>query len=253
MPAMTEATPFPFWVVRKIGEPLLLEADWNYTFPNAKFALFASSSGTLARETSNLLVGGAGSVKMLTAATSNDATELKYSHHYIQPKGWFLALEMKWTQQFASGGTNMQIGIENRDASNIKHVRFRWTPTTSKWMYEDNALVYQDFPASIGGPLVTEKPNVSTTSGSKWGWARCVIDPFNNRYVGFEASGLTGIETRDMRTMNLPCSVEGVASAYELLFFTLVQAGAALAEPGYTTDWCISVIPPTVDPFSPED
>lgn len=241
---------FPWWVIRKIGEPILLEADWNYgAFPNNKYGIFASSTGTLARDTANLFVGGAGSCKMLTAATSNDSTEVKYSHHYLQPKGWLIAMEMKWAEQFSSGGTNFHFGIENRDNANIRHIRFRWTNATGRWMYEDNALVYQDFPDSVGGALPIERSIVSGTSGDKYNWARCVIDPLNNKYVGFEAAGRLGLETRDMRQMNLSCTNEGVSTAYEMLFFTLVTAGANSAEAGYTTDWCISAIPPNEDPF----
>jgi len=245
---------FPWWVVRKIGFPILTETDWAVAMPNSKFGLFAASTGTLTQDTTSLRVGGAGSCKMLTAATSNDSTELKYSHHYIQPKGWLVAFEMKWAEQFTSGGTNFQIGIENRDNANIRHVRFRWTNTTGRWMYEDNSLVYQDFPTSLpapsgNGPLPIERSIVSPTSGTKWNWARAVIDPFNNRYVGFEAAGQLGIETRDMRSMNLPCTNEGASTAFEMLFFTMVVAGAAAAEPGYTTDWCVSLIPSWIDPF----
>jgi len=242
---------FPTWAIRKIGHPILTEADWAGTFPNSKYGIFASTTGTLAQDTANVRVGGAGSVKMLTAATSNDSTEVKYSHHYVQPKGWLVSMEMKWAEQFTSGGTNFHFGIENRDNANIRHARFRWTNATARWMYEDNALVYQDFPAAIGGPLPIERSVVSASTGSKWNWARAVIDPLANKYVGFEAAGQSGIETRDMRSMNLSCSNEGVSTAFEMLFFTLVTAGANAAEAGYTTDWVISIIPPTIDPFDP--
>lgn len=243
-------TAFPFWVVRKIGSPLLVEADWNYgSFPNAKFGLFAATTGTIARDTTNLLVGGAGSLKLLTAATSNDSTEVKHAHHYINAKKDYLALEMKWASVFQSGGTNMQVGIENRNTSNIRHVRFRYTVTTGKWMYQDTDLTYKDFPSSVGGALAVEKPIVSATSGTKYGWCRCVIDPENSRYVGFEASGPSRIETRDMRSMALSCPLEGASTANELLFFALVAAGGAFAEPAYVTDWCISRIPNGIDPF----
>lgn len=242
---------FPWWVVRKIGQPILLETDWATAMPNCKFGMFANSTGTLTQDTANLRVGGAGSCKMLTAATSNDSTELKYSHHYIQPKGWLLAMECKWAMAPVSAGTNFQIGIENRDNANIKHIRFRYTSATSKWMYEDTGLTYQDFPNSIGGPLNVEKPSViSATSGTKWGWVRCVIDPLNGKYVGLESSGLNGLETRDMRPLNLSVATEGAATAFELLFFTMVVAGSANAETAYNTDWCISMIPPDEDPFA---
>lgn len=245
------ASLFPWWVVRKIGEPILLETDWATAMPNCKFGMFATSTGTLTQDTANLRVGGAGSCKMLTAALSNDSTELKYSHHYINPKNAYLALEMKWAMAPVSAGTNFQLGIENRDNANIKHVRFRYTSATSKWMYEDNALAYQDFPNSIGGPLLIEKPNtISATSGTKWGWVRCVIDPTNGLYVGLEAAGQKGIETRDMRPMQLPVTTEGAATAFELLFFSMVVAGSASAETAYCTDWCASIIPPGEDPFA---
>src|SRR5438270_7215566 len=112
------------------------------------------------------------------------------------------------------------MGIEPRTNSSIVHGRFRWTNTTSEWKYQDTALVYQSFPASIGGAVTPEKPTISTTSGTKFGWARCVVDPTNQLYVGFEASGKAGkIETRDMRTMNLTLPTQGASTAWELLYF----------------------------------
>jgi hypothetical protein len=241
---------FPVWAIKKIGIPILTEADFAGAMPNAKYGLFASTTGTLAQDTANLRVGGAGSCKMLTAATNADTTEIKYNHHYINPKGWLIALEMKWAQAFAFGATKFDIGIENRDTTNIKHIRFRYTVTSAKWQYEDTDLSYKDFPGATGGALAVEKPVISATAGTRWGWARCIIDPTNNKYVGFEASGPLGIESRDMRAMNLACVPEGASTANDLLFFALVTAGGAGAEAGYVTDWVISLIPPDLDPYS---
>ncbi len=248
----TAPTPFPSWAVRKVGQPLLTEADWNYAgLPNAKFGMFATSTGTLARDQANLFYGGAGSCKMLTAAANQDSTEVKNSHDWIVPKGWLIAFEQKWAQAFGFGSTAFDMGIENRTNPDIRHVRFRYTITSGKWQYQQPDQTYADFPAAIGGALPVEKPTISAASGTKFGWARAVIDPFNNRYVGFEASGQAGgIETRDMRSLNVPCCTQGASTAWELLFFTLLIAGGAGAEAGYTTDWCVSLIPPGVDPFN---
>lgn len=243
---------FPWWVVKKIGEPLLTESDWNYaSLPNGKYGAFLDGASTLSRDTTVLLWGGAGSCKMATDAVSSHNSEVKASLQPVCKQGDLLSFEMKWLQSFAIGNTNMQMGLESRDVTNILQGRFRWTSTLGKWQYEDNSLAYQDFPANIGGALPVTKPTVNSNAGNITGWARCIIDPFNKLYVGFQAGGLNGqIETRDMRSMALPLSANGSSGGNPIyLIFALVFNGANTAETGYTTDWCVSRIPASVNPF----
>lgn len=243
---------FPSYAIKPIGIPVLTEADWNYgTLPNSKFGGFLSGTSSLARETTNLLWGGAGSCKMLTDATISHTAEVKTAIQSILKQGDLLAFEMKWTQQFAFGNTAIHFGLESRDANNIVHSRFRWTPSFGKWQMENADTSFGDFPASVGGALPITKPTVDVNVGNIIGWARCVIDPFLKTYVGFEAGGFsTKLETRDMRSLGLPLVIEGSSGGNPLyLPFVLIFSGGNGAEPGYTTDWVISRIPQGINPF----
>lgn len=243
---------FPAWVVRKIGEPLLLESDWNYaSLPNAKFGMFADGTGSLAKETTNFFWGGAGSCKMLTDATIAHSAEVKCTIHAICNIGDLLSFEMKWVQAYAFGASKINWGLESRDLNNILHGRFQYQINVGKWQYEDNNLVYQDFPSNVGGALSIPKPTINTSAGNIVGWARCIIDPYNKIYVGFEAGGQNGkIETRDMRPMNLPLSSEGSSGGNpDYLPFVMAITGGSGAEASYTTDWCVSRIPKGISPF----
>ena len=243
---------FKEWVVKKIGQPLLQEADWaQAAMPNPKFGLFADGTGGITRETTNFFWGGSGSCKMLTDAVLGHSSEVKASIASLLQPGELLAFEMKWVQQFAFGNTQMHFGIESRDVNSIIHSRFRWTPSIGKWQFEQPDLTYADFPASVGGPLPITKPTVNTSAGSIVAWCRSVIDPWNKMYVSFEAAGFsTKLEVRDLRPLGLPLIKEGSSGGNPIyLFFVLVSAGGGGAEPGYTTDWCVSKIPAGVSPF----
>lgn len=247
-------TPFPWWAVRKIGIPIFIEADWNYgSIPNGKIGQFVDGTGSIARDTTVAMYGGTGAIKMLTDAVNGDSAEVKVQSMNIVPDGWLLAFEAKWNQTFAFGTSAMHFGIEVRDNANIVHSRFRWRPNDNEWDYQKADTTFASIPAANGGPATVEKPRTNTSAGSNNGWIRSVVDPKNRTYVGFECDGMTGkqaIQTFDMRSMALSLVAQGASTYAELLFFVLVSAGAGGAEPGYTTDWCVSVIPPSLDPFS---
>ena len=251
-PASLVAPQFKEWVVKKIGVPLLQEADWaQAALPNPKFGAFNDGTGSIARETTNFYWGGSGSCKMLTDAVIGHSSEVKASIGSILQPGELLAFEMKWVQQFGFGNTQIHMGIESRDITNIIHSRFRWTPQIGVWQMENPDTTYSDFPASVGGPLAITKPTVNTAAGSIVAWCRSVVDPWNKMFVSFEAAGSsTKLEVRDLRPLGLPLVKEGTSGGNPIyLFFVLVQTQTNNAEPAYTTDWCVSKIPAGISPF----
>jgi hypothetical protein len=243
---------FPYWVIRKIGEPLLLETDWNYSsFPNTKYGALLAGTSTISRETSVFYWGGLGSIKMLTDAVTNDYAEVKTAIKAICQKGDLLAFEQKWAQNYALAASSMDTGIESRIVPNILQARFRYILSAGEWTYESATDTYSSFPASTGGPLITKKPVLSASVGTFPGWTRVVIDPNALTYYGFEADGDSGhIETRDMHSLNIPLTANGAATTSLYLFFMYAITGGNTAEPAYSTDWCISRIPLGVNPFS---
>lgn len=242
---------FPNWVKRKIGEPLFTETDWNYpAFPNSKFGIIKTSTGSLARDTTNLFDGGLGSILLTTAAISGDNIECKYDMNSCLKVGDLLAFEQKWNQNFSSPSTKFYAGIEARDNSVVWQSRFMFTINNASWQMETQTSgVYADFDPSVGGKLNSTKPVIDLVAGSNHGYTRIVIDPFNKKYVGFEASGVNSLETRDLRPLNLTLTNTGASSLAKYLFFVYVTASGANAEPAYSTDWCISRIPAGTEPF----
>lgn len=240
---------FPWWVLRKIGYPILCEADFAETFPNAKFGVYLGSTGAVTTDT-GFRWGGTGSAKMLTAATINDGSEIKCNIEPVCRQGDLLAFECKWGHNFAQSSTRFHIGLESRSKTQIKQARFQWTAASGKWSYESATDVYTDLANVNGSGAPTcsiDSPVLSATAGTPFSWVRMVIDPYEQKYVSFEApiydaSGRGYAYVYNMRDLPLP--VNGSATRALYLPFTYVIAGnPAAAEPGYTTDWCLSVIP----------
>jgi hypothetical protein len=180
----------------------------------------------------------------------------------VCPPNWLLAFEQKWSQSFAQGTTEFQVGLEARTNATIYQARFSWTNSTAKWQYESGTGVYSDFntiPATqftiamygdaVGGnqPSCTvDNSALNTTAGTPYGWTRIVIEPYSRSYYSFETHYKDGngngyARVWDMRGIALPSN--GAASRALYLPFTYVIAHSATAEPGFTTDWCMSIIP----------
>ena len=252
---------WPEWVIRKVGEPLLSESEWNYpNFPNNKFGATLDGTSTLSRDDSNLFYGGPASIKMLTDASTGHNAKMRMMHQHLTnlypgSKQYYLAFEMKWVQQFGFGNTQLLMGIEVHDA-NINEGAIKYDVTTGKMQYETSSGVFSDFPADIGGALPITKPTISAVAGDIPAWCRVVVDPFNKVLIGVEASGQNGkIEVRDFRVSvsnPLPALINtGSAGSLTSVIapFVGVKTNTNNAEPAYTTDWCLSKIFPGVDPF----
>lgn len=262
MDQITNQIEFPGWVIRPVGHPILLENTFAGTFPNSKYGVFEGSTGTVTADTTDLFWGGAGGAKMLTAATIGDGSEVKCTIEPVCEPGDLLSFEAKWGQSFAQGTTQFQLGLEARTHSTIYQSRFQWTNATGRWQYENGTGTYGDFNAlpsttftqamygdAVGGlqPNATiENPAVNTSAGTPLSWARIVINPFTRQYYSFEAPFVDGsgngyARVWDMRGISLPSN--GAASRALYLPFAYVITQTANAEPGFTTDWCVSVIP----------
>jgi hypothetical protein len=249
---------FPSWVIRKIGYPILTEANFGGTYPNTKFGILESSTGTVTNDTTDLFWGGTGCAKMLTAATNGDGSEIKCTIEPVCQPGDLLAFEQKWAQSFAQGTTEFQVGLEARSKATIFQSRFSWTNSTGVWKYQSSAGVFSDMSAlaATGAgtqpSAVTDNPAVNTAAGTPVSWTRIVIDPYNRMHHSFEAplvnaaDGAAYSHVWDMR--GIPLVSNGVASRALYLPFTYVITHTATAEPGFTTDWCVSVIPQGVNP-----
>ncbi len=248
--APTDRASFPAWVVQKIGIPLLLESNWESArYPNAKYGAYIVGSGTLTRDTDNLFYGGSASIALQTTKAVNDVTEIKTSFYNIFQKGELAAFEFKWVTADNNSSTRFDVGIEPR-SYNIIQGRFRYTIESTKWQYESGIDAFSDFPDSIGGALSIVEPKISLTAGDDVAWARVVVDPVNRRYIGFQSSGNNGLETRDMRPLNLALidRFNGIGNS-KILFFNMVQTHSRSTATMYVTDWCISKIPAGIDPF----
>lgn len=187
----TNASAFPWWAVRKVGYPILEEANFTGTFPNTKFGVLLGSTGTVTADTTNLLWGGTGSAKLLTAATNGDGTEIKATIAPIAKCGDLLAFELKFATTFAQATTELQIGLESRDNANIYQARFSGTinggTATLTWKYESAADTYTAFSPAAA----MASPAVNTSTGTPVGWARIVIDPCQRKYVSFEIPNIS--------------------------------------------------------------
>jgi hypothetical protein len=243
------ANGFPWWVVRKQGYPILTECNFSDTYPNTKFGTLVSGTGTVTSDTTNLRWGGTGCAKLLTEAVNLSGSEIKCTIGPTCQPGDLLAFEAKWAQSFAQGTTEFQLGLESRTHTTIYQARFSWTNTTGVWKYESGTGVYSDLSALPGSPpsCTIENPAVNTTAGTPISWARIVIDPFKREYYSFECpyvdltSGAGYARVWDMRGVALPSN--GAASRVLYLPFAYVINHTATAEPGFTTDWCVSIIP----------
>jgi hypothetical protein len=248
------ANGFPWWVRRKVGQPILLEANFSETYPNTKWGALFVGTGTVTADTTNLRWGGGGSAKMLTSAASLDGSEIKTTITALCDRGDLLAFEMKWAQSFAQGTTEFQFGLESRSHTAIKQARFSWqnSRAATGWQWENAAGTFADFSALTGDlagqpNAVIENPAINTTAGTPVSWARVVIDPFKQEHVSFEcpyvdlATGASYLNIWNMR--GLPLISNGAASRCLYLPFTYVITHSANAEAGYTADWCMSIIP----------
>jgi hypothetical protein len=240
---------FPWWVIRKVGYPILLESAFSDSYPNARFGVLESSTGTVGTDT-NFKWGGSGSAKMTTANAINDGSELKCTLEPVCRPGDLLAFEQKWCQSFAQGSARFQVGLEARTRSQILQARFQWTNSSGKWQYESATDTYSDLTNvnGSGAPnCLIDGPAYNASTGSPVSWTRIVIDPYKGEYYSFEApiynaSGIGYAYLYDMR--GIPLTVNGASSRALYLPFAYVLAGnPSAAEVGYTTDWCLSTIP----------
>ena len=255
--------PFPLWVIKKIGEPLLVEADWNYpSLPNGKYGAFVDGTGSISKDTTVFYWGGLGSCKMLTDAIANHSAEVKTSIMGLNVlPGELLAFECKFAPTPGNNiTTQFQMGIEARSHTAILHSRFRWSKGLGKWQIETTGGAYQDFSAVSPKFVnaVSEVPNVDSSVGNIPHWCRSVIDPINQLFISFETivlvNGFSVYTVYDLRKSNIgvdyPLVSEGVATTSLYLFFCMAMNGTgAQADSIYTTDWCISKIPKGMTPF----
>lgn len=253
---------FPSWVLRKVGHPILCEADWNETFPNGKWGVLIAGSGSVTRDTASLKWGGAGSCAMATAPANLSGSEIKTTIEACARPGDLLAFEAKWANAFAQGATEFQLGLESRarGATGVYQARFSWTNATGMWKYEVGPTgTYLDF-NTLSATLSTsvpsciiDNPAVNTSSGTPISWARIVIDPWAKTYHSFEAPIIDPTTSGsyayiwDMRGINL--ATNGSASRALYLPFAYVIAHTNTAETGFTTDWCVSIIPSGSNPW----
>jgi hypothetical protein len=240
---------FPWWVVRKEGHPILLEAAWTIALPNTKFGQLLGGTSSVAIDTTHLFWGGTGSGGMLTDTTPGDGAEIKATIAPVARCGDRVAFEMKWSHLFAQATTKYQFGLESRTNATIYQARFQAScsggSSSCTWLFENGADTYVDFNTLPGSPpsAVTESPAFNASTGTPVGWARVVIDPCTRTYISFEIPNLTsgGTSTYDMHTV--PLTQNGAASRALYLPFTYTITQSANAEPAWTTDWAVSIIP----------
>lgn len=260
------ASAFPWWVVRKVGYPVLLESDFTGTFPNTKYGVLlgGGGGGSVTADTANLLWGGKGSAKLLTEAVNLSGAEIKATIAPVARCGDLLAFEQKFAVNFAQAATEFQVGLESRTNASVYQARFSATcsgaSASCTWTYETyggggggGALVYKAFTTLPGSPpaAATPSPVVNATAGTPVGWTRIVIDPCARKYVSFEIPNIStgGTTVYDMSSVKLP--INGTATRALYLPFAYVITHAAAAEPAYTTDWAMSIIPRGMDPNPP--
>lgn len=254
--AVVNANAFPWWVMVKVGYPVLLETTFGDTYPNTKWGTLITGTGTVTSDTgAKLKYGGTGSAKLLTSAATLDGSEIKTTIAPMCRRGDLLAFEMKWAQEFAQGTTEFQFGLEARSHTAIKQARFTWQNSRGTWQYESAAGVYSDFSTlplnkfygTVQPNAAIENPALNVTAGSPTSWARVVIDPYKGEYFSFECpyvDATTGVGyLRSWDMTGLALTTNGVASRALYLPFAYVITHSATAEAGYTTDWCMSVIP----------
>jgi len=227
---------FPWWVVKKEGVPLLLEADFPETSLEAKFGSLITGGGTGAKLQQSLdrFYGGRGSCICRTNNTVNAVTEVKVTMPFI--KNGIVSLEHRWIPAPGFGANKWEFGIESR-TDNIVQARMRYTVSTDEWQYEDptQSDVYISFSPSV----VIRQPLIQAP-GDEWGWARLVVDLSKREYVRFQAAGQQA-EVWDIDMSGIPMRDRGdAAGTKSLLFFGLGVAGAGSSETFYTTDWCIA-------------
>lgn len=234
---------FKHWVRRPHGIPLLQEDTFAsvVTAGTPKWGALVTSGGAIAQDTT-VCWGGDGSAKLTTNAGVGSGTELKAAIQAVFEPGDLIAFEMKWTENFAQGSTQLQFGLESRSHANIEQARVQWTPTSGKWQYENSSLSYVDF-----SPAATvEKTLLNAGAGTPLGWARIVIDPYTRYWYTFECPYSDGTHSYLKRwdMTSVPLAVNGSAGTPGaiILPFVYVIAQTATAEPAYTTDWCLSVI-----------
>jgi hypothetical protein len=234
--ARLQQAAFPWWVVKKEGTPLLLEADWPLSSFEAKWGSLITGTGGGARldRSTRRFYGGKGSCLCRTNAAVNAVTEVKVTMPFIT--NGIVALEHKWIPSGAFGANKWEFGIESR-TENIVQARMRYTVSTDEWQYEnpDQNDTYLSFPT----PVVIRQP-LFQAPGDEWGWARLVVDLTKREYVRFQAAGQQAeFWDIDMRGIRMRDRADA-AGTKSLLFFGLGVAGAASNEDFYTTDWAIS-------------
>ena len=236
IPTLLQEYPSFMWV--KGGVIFNVEAVFNQI--GFKYGIFETSTGTVTQDTSHVY-GGSGSAKLVTAATANDSSELKYViQNLLSGK---VAFEFKWTIAPAFGGSKVNFGIENRVGTNRYQSQVQWTKNNGKYQYESNSPTQGQFVdfnpiAKINAPIVSSG---ATGGGDVWQWGRIVIDLNLNRWVEFDFTDanqyliqvLLDSPLGNYPPTNQPSTIE---------FFASVQTAAGGVETLYTTDWVISTM-----------
>lgn len=216
---------YPYWVVRRVGIPLLLEADWPEASMGAKYGIVSSGDGASVNRDYAHFFGGLGSCVLTTGDALGDTAGIQIMHPFVT--AGLVALEHRW---IPDASVDWDFGFEWSLRG-----RMRYVGAAGEWQYESDPGVFSSFAA----PVMVAKPRIATT-GDHWGWARLVIDLESEQYVSFEAAGQDRrYYYRDLGGMRLVDPGLGVGP-FDIKAFGTATTRTAANETSYTTDWCVS-------------
>lgn len=225
---------FPWWVVKKEGNPIHLDADFlvmGYKYG----AYYVGAASVNARDT-NHYFGGTGAVLMTTGDATNDLAEFKIRVPKSRLGRW--AFEQKWWVDPTNALTEFRVGIENRTENKIQAC-MQYVVGTKEWrLTSTSAPAYTSLnPAcAIWAPEIDAAANLG---GDFLGWTRLIVDLDRNYYERFQCGGKLNVADYNLRAYPM-VDFGDDASKNSLLFYTLVITKNNAVHTGITTDWCIT-------------
>jgi hypothetical protein len=100
-----------------------------------------------------------------------------------------------------------------------------------------------------------DSPALSATAGTPHSWFRIVIDPYAREYYSFEAPVTEAANSQggrailyDMRGIKMAKNGAATRALYLPFVYAHSSPSIAAAEPFYSFDWCVSVVPAATIP-----
>jgi len=229
---------YPEWMGKKQGRIIFTESDWPTTI-GFRWGTLVTGAGTVTRDADHG-VGGTGSVRLTTAATTDAVAELRQSSPFYVGDGR-IAFEMKFMMDVpAFAFSTYNFGMELHIVSEgLFRAKLRYLINTDEWQFESATDVFTSF----SPPVVVQEPTSDSAAGGlgdQFGWARLEIDIARREYISFEAAGKGKTEVRNMVGIPIP-NVDATTDDI-ILFFGLGITASTGAEDFLTTDWATTVI-----------